>query len=209
MAVPFAIAVPAVIYLLLQGGLHGAQQPRPGELGQHEQLRAHRRAAVHVHGGDPERQRLEQPHLRRARQAGRAAARRPAADQHRGLRDLCLGQRLEHRDRGLDRRRRAAAADQPQLQPRAGGRLARGRRHARHPDPAELPDDHLRHLHRNLGAEAVHRRRHSRPDHDGAVHALHRHPRARSCRPSRRASRARATCARCCARSPTSCRSSC
>ena len=54
----------------------------------------------------------------------------------------------------------------PQLQSHAGGGFARGRRHARHSDPAELPDDHLRHLHRNLGAEAVHRRRDPRPDHD-------------------------------------------
>ena len=156
------------------GRLPGAQRPRPDELGQHEHVRAHRGAAVHVHGRYPERQRPEQPHLQRARQARGAAARRAVADQHRGLRDLRLGQRLEHRDRGLDRRRRAAAAHQPQLQPRARGRIARGRRHARHSHSAELPDDHLRHVHRDLGAEAVHRRRDPRPDHDRLVHALHR-----------------------------------
>ena len=185
MAVPFAIAVPAVIYLLMQGGFSGAQRSRPDELGQHEHVRAHRGAAVHVHGRHPERQRIVEPHLQRARQAGGAAARRAVADQHRGLRDLRLGERLEHRHRRLDRRRRAAAIDQPQLPSRARRRLARGRRHARHPDSAELPDDHLRHLHRDLGAETVHRRRDPGPDHDGAVHALYR--RARQARAERRA----------------------
>ena len=56
----------------------------------------------------------------------------------------------------------------------ARGGIARGGRHARHSHSAELPDDHLRHVHRDLGAEAVHRRRDPRPDHDRLLHALYR-----------------------------------
>ncbi len=178
MAVPFAIAVPAVIYLLMQGGftaLNGLGLMSWGSMNTFAltavPLFMFMADILSVSG-------LIQPHLQRPRQAGGAAARRAAANQYRRLRDLRLGERIEHRDRGLDRRRRAAAAHQPQLQSRARGRIARGRRHARHSDPAELPDDHLRHLHRNLGAEAVHRRRGPRPDHDRPVHALHRDPRA-------------------------------
>ncbi len=77
--------------------------------------------------------------------------------------------RLEHRDGGVDRR-----VALPQLVRRnydrpARGEIARGRRHARHPAAAELRHDRLRHVHRDLGAEAVHGGPHSRPDHDGAA----------------------------------------
>ena len=161
MAVPFAITMPAVIYLLLQGGI-----PALNSLGlvSWGSMNMFALTAVPLFMFMAEilsASGLSNAHLRRACEAGRAAAGRPVADQHRRLRDLRLRQRLEHRHRGLDRRRGAAAAHQPQLQPRAGGRLARGGRHARHPDSAELPDDHLRHLHGDVGAEAVHRRRRS------------------------------------------------
>ena len=105
------------------------------------------------------------------------ASRRIAADQHRGLRDLCLGQWIEHRDRGVDRGRRPAAAHCAQIRPAIGGGVARGRRHTRHPAAPELRNDRLRHLHRNLGPEIVHGRRCARPDHDGGLHDLYRRPR--------------------------------
>ena len=74
----------------------------------------------------------------------------------------CRDRRLERRDRsdGLDRGR---AADRPlPLQRAAVPRLARRRRHARHPDPALDQPDHLRLPHRHLGPEALSRRLHSR-----------------------------------------------
>ena len=174
MAVPFAIAVPAIIYLLMQGGfpaLNGLGLMSWGSMNTFAltavPLFMFMADILSVSG-------LSEPHLQRAREARRAPARRAVADQHRGLRDLRLGERIEHRDRGLDRRRRAAAAHQPQLQSDARGGIARGGRHARHSHSAELPDDHLRHVHRDLGAEAVHRRRDPRPDHDRLLHALYR-----------------------------------
>ena len=58
------------------------------------------------------------------------------------------------------------------LSPAAGGGLAGGGRHARHPDPAVDRDDRLRHLHRDLGVEAVHRRHRAGPAADRPVHGL-------------------------------------
>ena len=63
MAVPFAILVPARRLSADAGRLSRAQQPRPGELGQHEQLHPDRGAAVHADGRDPARQRPLRPHL--------------------------------------------------------------------------------------------------------------------------------------------------
>jgi len=65
MPVPFAIMLPAVIYLLLQGGIPALNQPWPGELGQHEMCSRSRRCRCYVHGGDPERKRIEHTDLRR------------------------------------------------------------------------------------------------------------------------------------------------
>jgi hypothetical protein len=45
-----------------------------------------------------------------------------------------------------------------------------GRRHARHPDPAVDPGDHLCGRGRTVGRRAVHRRGHSRPAALGHVH---------------------------------------
>ena len=79
--------------------------------------------------------------------------------------------------------RGAAAAHPARLPPAAGGRLAGGRRHARHPDPAVDRHDRLRHLHRDLGVASC-----SWPAScpglllTGAVHGLRRSS-MRCCRP--------------------------
>src|SRR3954468_20738608 len=54
--------------------------------------------------------------------------------------------------------------------PPAAGRLARGRRHAWHPAAAINRHDHLRFFHRNVGGEAVHGRRRSRHRADADVY---------------------------------------
>ena len=154
--------------------LVGAEQPWPRELGKHEQLHLDGGAAVHADGGDPARQRAVGPHLFGPREARRAPAGRPPPDQHRRLRHLRLGQRIEHRHGGVDRQRRPAATRQARLPAADGGRIARRGRHARHPAAAELRHDRLRHFHRDLGAQAVPGRPPARPDDDFAVHALHR-----------------------------------
>ena len=109
MAVPFAIAVPAMFYLLLQGGL-----PSLNSLGlvSWGSMNSFVLTCVPLFMLMAEILRVSGLSSRiysRPCQARRPASRRIAADQHRGLRDLRLGQRIEHRDRGVDRRRRAAA----------------------------------------------------------------------------------------------------
>ena len=110
MAVPFAITIPAVIYLLLQGGF-----PALNSLGlvSWGSMNAFALTAVPLFMFMAEI--LSASGLSNRIYGGLAKLvaqlpGRPAADQHRGLRDVCLGQRLEHRHRGIDRRRRAAAA---------------------------------------------------------------------------------------------------
>ena len=150
---------------------------RPGELGQHEQLHADRDPAVHPDGRDHAAFGPQLPDLSRPVEAGLRHPGRAAADQYRGLRAVRRDQRLQRRDRGLDRPRRAAATAASATTPAAVGGLARRRRHARHPDPAVDRHDRLRHLHRNLGGEAVHGRRRARPAADRPVHGLYRRPR--------------------------------
>ena len=138
MPVPFAIVIPAVIYLFLQGGLAALNSLGLVSWGS---MNVFALTAVPLFMFMAEI--LSASGLSTRIYGGLAklvaqAPRRSAADQYRRLRGVCLRQWLEHRHRGNDRRRRAAAAARARLQSAAGRGLARCRRHARHPDPAKL-----------------------------------------------------------------------
>ena len=103
MAMPFAIGVSAIVYLVAPWRSIALQGHRADELGQHQQLHADRDPAVHPDGGDHAAQRPQPARLSRPVQAGLRHPGRPAADQHRRLRALRRHQRLERRHRGRDR----------------------------------------------------------------------------------------------------------
>ena len=128
MAVPFAIAVPAMFYLLLQGGLTSLNSLGLVSWGSMNSfvltcvpLFMLMAEILRVSG-------LSKPHLWRP---AKLVARLPGgllADQYRRLRDVRFGRGLEHRHRGLDRRRGAAAAASRRNydRPLAAGSLAAG-----------------------------------------------------------------------------------
>ena len=142
---------------------------RPGHLRDRHVLHAVGHPAVHPDG-----------QFRGAGQAlGRALSRRlllprPPARRPRHVHGDRL-RRLRRDLRLLDRHRRdlhqgVLSLDAPvRLQRRAGGRLDRRRRHARHPDPAVGHHGDLRHHDRDQHRQAVHRRHHPRPDRDRAA----------------------------------------
>ena len=120
-------------------------------------LRAARRnPAALGHGG---------AHVQCAGAVGAVAARRPDAFQHRGLRDVRRHLRIERRDRGDDRHRRAGRSREARLLRAAVPRHHRGRRHARHSHSAVDQHDRLRRADRYIDPEALsrglHPRRHS------------------------------------------------
>ena len=78
------------------------------------------------------------------------------------LRAVRLGIGIERRHGGDDRGRGDGRDRQAQVQRAPLPRHARGRRNARHPDPAVDQHDHLRRDDRHLGPEALSRRLRSR-----------------------------------------------
>ena len=110
MAVPFAIAVPAVFYLLLQGGL-----PSLNSLGlvSWGSMNSFVLTCVPLFMLMAEILRVSGLSSRIYTGLAKLVAKLPGgllADQYRRLRDLCFGERIEHRDCGVDRWRGAAAA---------------------------------------------------------------------------------------------------
>ena len=170
MAIPFAIGVPAIVYLLLHGGvpaLKGIGLMSWGSMNSFSLTAIPLfilMAEIMQHRGP------QLPHLSRAvaswSASSRAACCRPISRAAR-----CSRRSPAPRSRP---RRRSARVALPQLsarlRPAAGGRLAGGGRHARHPDPAVDRHDRLRHLHRDLGLQAVHGRHRARPGADRPVH---------------------------------------
>ena len=96
-----------------------------------------------------------------AAQLRRPPARRPGARDHRRLRRVRRGQRLEPGDRGHDRPDRPAGDAPARLFRPLRHRLGRGRRHARLADAALGRAHRLRHHRRTIDRQAVHRRDHS------------------------------------------------
>ena len=86
------------------------------------------------------------------------------------LRRLCRGVGIERRVRGDHGQGLPAGDGALQLQPPACHRRDRGRRHARHPDPAEHGVRHLRAAHRAVDRAAAARRHPARPAADGDLH---------------------------------------
>ena len=178
MAVPFAILLPGMRLPVPARRHRRAARPGPRELGQHGQLHAHLHPAVRADGRVPAGQRPGPARLPRPLAAGAQGAGRAAADQHRRLRGVRRRQRLQHRHRRGHRQGGAAAAQGARLRHAPGHRFARGRRHAGHPDPALDRDDRLRHLHRDLGGQAVHGGRGAGHRAHADVHGLRRGGRA-------------------------------
>ena len=112
------------------------------------------------------------PHVHRAVGLARAPARRPAAHQHRQLRAVRRDLGLVGGHRGHGRHGGAAVAAEARLFDARLARLAGGRRHARHPDPAERQHDRLRLADQHLDRQAVHRRHHPRAAADRLLHAV-------------------------------------
>ena len=172
MAIPFAIGVPAIVYLLVHGGmpaLRGIGLMSWGSMNSFALTAIPLfilMAEIMQHSG------LSFRIYRGLSQAGLRHPGRPAADQHRRLRAVRGDLRLLGGDGGGHRHGGPAAAHPARLSPAAGGGLAGGGRHARHPDPALDRHDRLRHLHRDLGVQAVHGRHRAGPAADGAVHGL-------------------------------------
>ena len=96
------------------------------------------------------------------------------ARQRAGLRHLRLGVGLVGRDLRDGRQDRAARAEEARLRRDGQPRLARRRRHARHPHPAVDHDGGLRGAGQRLDHPGLPRRLPARPARDGALLRLHR-----------------------------------
>ena len=190
MAIPFAIGVPAIAYLLLHGGVPALKGIGLMSWGSMNNSVPQRHPAVHPDGRDHAAIRTQLPDISRPGQAGERDSGRPAADQHRRLRDVRGDFRFVGGDRGRHRHRGAAAAHPARVPSPPGGGLAGGGRHARHPGAALDRPDRLRHLHRNLRLQAVHGRHRAGHAADGDVHGLYL--RARPAQARDRAARKRA-----------------
>ena len=131
-------------------------------LGHVEQLPAGRDSVLRAARRNPAALRHGRADVQRAGAVGAVASRRADAFEHRGLRDVRRDVRIERRDGGDDRHRRARRGRKARLLGAAVSRHDRGGRHARHPDPAVDQHDRLRRADRDLDPEALSRGLHSR-----------------------------------------------
>ena len=115
MAVPFAIVVPAMLYLLLQGGVAALKGLGLVSWGSMDSFTLTAIPLFILMAEILQASGLSCAHLSRPRQARRRGAGRAVADQHRRLRGLRRDQRVERRHRCLDRRGGAAATRRAQL----------------------------------------------------------------------------------------------
>ena len=152
----------------------GRQRARHRGVGQQRLVVARRPAAVHLDGRDP----VPHPPLGgdvpRLRALAQPAAGRAHARQRGGLRRVRLGVGLVRRHHRHGRQDRAAGAQEARLRRDAGARLARRRRHARHPDPAVDHDGDLCGAGQRVDHPGVSRRLPAGPPGDGALFRLHR-----------------------------------
>ena len=151
MAVPFAISVPAIVYLLVHGGVPALKGIGLMSWGLMNSFSLTRDPAVHPDGRDHAALGPELQDLSRAEQAG--LCRSPAAC----CRPTSRAARCSRRSAARRWRPQPPSVPWPcrsccnaAIIALVGG-LAGGRRHARHPDTAVDRHDRLRHLHRNLG----------------------------------------------------------
>ena len=173
MAIPFAIGVPAIVYLLVHGGvpaLRGIGLMSWGSMNSFALTAIPLfilMAEIMQHSGP------ELPDLSRPVEAGLRHPGRPAADQHRRLRAVRGDLRLFGGDRGGHRHawRCRSSSSAAITGPLAAGSLAAGGTLGILIPPS-IAHDRLRHLHRDLGVEAVHGRHRAGPAADGAVHGL-------------------------------------
>ena len=177
MAVPFAIAVPAMFYLLLQGGFTGLNSLGLVSWGS---MNSFVLTCVPLFMLMAEILRVSGLSSRIYGGLAKLVARLPGGLLQTNIAGCAIFASVS--GSSIATAASIGGVALPQLirrnyDRRAGGGVARGRRHARHPAAAELRHDRLRHVHRDLGAEAVHGGRRARPDHDRGVHDLYRRPR--------------------------------
>ena len=144
------------------------------DLGQQRVVDAGRAAAVHLDGRDPVPHQAVGGDVPRARALAQLAARPADARQRAGLRHLRLGVGLLGRDLRDRRQDRAAGTEEARLRRDGQPRLARRRRHARHPHSAVDHDGGLRGAGQRLDHPGVPRRLPAGPARDGALLRLHR-----------------------------------
>ena len=152
----------------------GRQRARHHRVGQQRLVDARRAAAVHLDGRDPVSHAAVGGDVPRPRALAQPAAGRADARQRARLRHLRLGVRLVGRDLRHGRQDRAAGAQEARLRRDDGARLARRRRHARHPHSAVDHDGDLRGRRQRLDHPGVSRRLPAGPARDGALLRLHR-----------------------------------
>ena len=156
MAVPFAIAVPAVVYLLLQDGLTALKGIGLVSWGS---MNSFTLTAIPLFMLMAEMMQRSGLSFRIYRGLAKVVSRLPGGLLQTNIVGCALFASISgssRRDRRIDRRRRAAATGAAQLRPHAVGGLARGGRHAGHSVAAQHRHDHLRLVHRDLGGQAVH-----------------------------------------------------
>ena len=154
--------------------VHGA-----GHLGAVLELRAGGGAAFPADGRDPAAHRALRAALQGAQRLAEALAGRPLAHQHRLLCRVLGDLGIERRYRRHDGIGGPALFRQDQLQPAHGARLAGRRRGARQPHSARHHLHSLRPHDRDLGRQALHRRRRAEPHRLRAL--LSRHPDRTGC----------------------------
>ena len=173
MAMPFAIVVPAMLYLLLQGGLAALKGIGLVSWGSMNSFTLTAIPLFILMAEILQASGLSCASIAACRKLVaqcRAACCRPTSPAARcSPRSAAPASRPPPRSAGSRCRNSSSAATTA-----AGRGLAGRRRHARHPDPARHRDDRLRHLHRDLGGQAVHGGRRAGPAADRDVHGLYR-----------------------------------
>ena len=174
MAVPFAIAVPGVVYLLLQNGVTALKGIGLITWGS---MNSFTLTAIPLFVLMAELMQRSGLSFRIYRGLAKVVSRLPGGLLQTnivGCALVRLDQWFVGGDGGFNRRRGTAATGAAQLRSQAVGRFIGRGRYARNPAAAQHRHDHLRLVHRDVGGKAVHGGRDPRPDADGHVHAVYR-----------------------------------